>query len=80
MPLRAADYRPRDAEHAVLYRVIDQPGQVPPCASRNPLTARLSALYLGRSGSGAGGKIRPLPRIGKISDSALYVAYAQNGL
>jgi len=22
MPLRAADYRPRDAEHAVLYRVI----------------------------------------------------------
>jgi hypothetical protein len=23
MPLSAADYRPRDAEHAVLYRVID---------------------------------------------------------
>src|SRR2546428_8759618 len=24
MPLSAADYRPRDAEHAVLYRVIDE--------------------------------------------------------
>jgi hypothetical protein len=24
MPLIAADYRPRDAEHAVLYRVIDE--------------------------------------------------------
>ena len=24
MPLSATDYRPRDAEHAVLYRVIDE--------------------------------------------------------
>ena len=24
MPLAVADYRPRDAEHAVLYRVIDE--------------------------------------------------------
>ena len=24
MPLSSADYRPRDAEHAVLYRVIDE--------------------------------------------------------